>query len=176
MDSFPINPFDAAVYVCLAVAVLAGFNAGLLRSLASIFGYVAAMAVAVIGAPKLVPLARDQLHLAPDQNWIVLVALFLVAGILIGAMLRYAVSEIVGPDISPVDRLLGAFFGAVRVAFLALLIVLIFDKIIPAGREPTFLAGSKLRPLLSQAARAGLQSLPPDIEDYIDRLKRERGL
>jgi membrane protein required for colicin V production len=172
MASFPINPFDAAVYVCLAIAVLAGFNAGLLRSLASIFGYVAAMAVAVIGAPKLVPLAHDQLHLAPEQNWIVLVVLFLAAGILISAMLRYAVSEIVGPDISPVDRLLGAFFGAVRVLLLALLIVLIFDKIIPAGREP----GSKLRPLLSQAGRQGLQSLPPDIEDYIDRLKRERGI
>jgi len=176
MASFPFNPFDAAVYVCLVIAVLAGFNSGLLRSLASIFGYVAAMAVAVIGAPKLMPLARDQLHLAPDQNWIVLVALFLVVGIVISALLRYAVSEIVGPEVSPIDRLLGAFFGAVRVLLLALLMVLIFDRIIPAGREPSFLASSKLRPLLSQAGRQGLRSLPPDIEDYIDRLKRERGL
>jgi membrane protein required for colicin V production len=70
----------------------------------------------------------------------------------------------------------GALLGAVRVGLLAVLIVVIFDRIIPAGREPAFLKGSQLRPILSQAGRAGLKSLPPDIEDYIDRLKRQRGL
>jgi membrane protein required for colicin V production len=54
--------------------------------------------------------------------------------------------------------------------------VVIFDRIIPAGREPAFLAGSQLHPLLSQAGQAGLKSLPPDIEDYIDRLKKQRGI
>ena len=33
-----------------------------------------------------------------------------------------------------------------------------------------------LRPILSQAGRLGLRTLPPDVEDYIDRLKRERGV
>ncbi len=59
---------------------------------------------------------------------------------------------------------------------LAVLIVLVFDRIIPAGREPAFLAGSKLRPVLSQASRQGLRMLPPDVAAYIDRLKRERGI
>jgi membrane protein required for colicin V production len=59
---------------------------------------------------------------------------------------------------------------------LAVLMVVIFDRIIPAGREPAFLTGSRLRPMLSQAGQAGLRSLPPDIADYIDRLKRERGI
>ena len=43
MGSWPINPFDAAIYICLFVAVVMGFMTGLLRSLATIFGYVAAM-------------------------------------------------------------------------------------------------------------------------------------
>ena len=55
-------------------------------------------------------------------------------------------------------------------------IVLVFDRIIPAGRDPEFLKGSKTRPVLSLAAQRGLRSLPPEITDYIDRLKRERGL
>ena len=176
MPSFSFNPFDAAVYICLVIAVLAGFGSGLLRSLVTIFAYVAAMAVAVAASPQLAPMARERLHLAPEQNWIVLVAVFILAGMIIGAVLRYVVSEIVGPEVGPLDRLLGAFFGAVRVLLLAVLIVLIFDRIIPAGREPAFLAGSKLHPLLSQAGRQGLRSLPPDVEAYIDRLKRERGL
>jgi hypothetical protein len=30
--------------------------------------------------------------------------------------------------------------------------------------------------VLSQAGQQGLRALPPDIEAYIDRLKRERGI
>jgi membrane protein required for colicin V production len=54
--------------------------------------------------------------------------------------------------------------------------VVIFDRIIPPGREPEFLKGSRLRPILSAAGQQGLKSLPPDVEDYIDHMKRERGL
>jgi membrane protein required for colicin V production len=70
----------------------------------------------------------------------------------------------------------GAVLGIVRAVFLAVLVVIIFDRIIPPGREPAFLAESKLRPILLAAGRQGLRSLPPEIESYIDRLKRERGL
>ncbi len=67
-------------------------------------------------------------------------------------------------------------FSAVRVGLLAVLIVVVFDLIIPPGREPAFLKGSQWRPVLSQAGQQGLRALPPDIEAYIDRLKRERGI
>ncbi len=48
---FSTNPFDLAIYVCLFVAVVMGFMTGLLRSLATIFGYVCGMGVAVATAP-----------------------------------------------------------------------------------------------------------------------------
>ncbi len=172
MASLPVNPFDAAIYLCLAIAVIAGFSSGLLRSMATIFGYLAAMALAV----AVTPLAIAQFHVPPMQTWVVYVAVFFVAGGLLGALLRLAVSELVGPEVSALDRMAGALLGAVRVGLLAVLIVVIFDRIIPAGREPAFLKGSQLRPILSQAGAAGLKSLPPDVADYIDRLKRERGL
>jgi membrane protein required for colicin V production len=66
--------------------------------------------------------------------------------------------------------------GAVRILLLAVLMVLIFDRIIPADRQPAWLTESRLRPLLSVAGQQGLKSLPPDVTDYIDRLKRERGI
>jgi membrane protein required for colicin V production len=59
---------------------------------------------------------------------------------------------------------------------LAVLLVLVFDRIIPPGREPAFLKGSQWRPVLSSAGQYGLQSLPPEVENYIDRLKRQRGM
>jgi membrane protein required for colicin V production len=176
MPPMSMNLFDAAIYVCLAVAVIAGFSSGLLRSLATIFGYVAAAPVALAAAPYLTPILADQFKLPPSQAWLAYAGIFLVIGFVLGALLRLAISELVGPDISAPDRMAGAFLGAVRVGLLAVLIVVIFDRVIPAEREPAFLTGSQLRPILSQAGLAGLKSLPPDIAAYIDRLKRERGI
>jgi membrane protein required for colicin V production len=172
MASLPMNPFDAAIYFCLFVAVVMGFISGLLRSLATIFGYLAAMALAV----ALTPIAIAQFHVSPARTWVVYVAMFFVSGVLLGALLRRAVDEMVGPSVSIPDRVAGALLGAVRVGLLAVLIVVIFDRIIPPGREPAFLKGSQWRPVLSDAGRKGLKSLPPEVETYIDRLKRERGL
>ena len=121
-DFFSTNTFDLAVYVCLFVAVVMGFMAGLLRGLATIFDY-------ICGIGNSVP-----------------------------------------------DRVAGAALGAIRIAMLAILLVLVFDRIIPPGREPAFLKGSQWRPVLSSAAQYGLQSLPPAAENYIDRLKRQRRL
>ena len=171
-----MNTFDAAIYLCLFVAVVMGFMSGLLRSLATIIGYVAAMGLAVALAPQLTPVIIAQFKLPPAQAWLVFAGIFLGAGIALGALLRFTISEMVGPDVSIPDRVAGALLGAVRVGLLAVVLVLVFDRIIPPGREPAFLKGSQWRPALSRVAQQGLKTLPPDVEIYIDRLKRERGL
>lgn len=176
MASLPFNAFDAAVYLCLAIAVIAGFRSGLLRSMATIFGYLAAMALAAGLAPALSQVLITRFQVAAAQTWVVFAVVFIVAGVLFGALLRRAIGELAGAQVSAPDRMAGAMLGFVRVALLAVLIVLIFERIIPSGREPAFLKGSQLRPILSAAGQAGLRSLPPEVADTIDRLKRERGL
>jgi membrane protein required for colicin V production len=171
-----MNPFDAVVYLCLFAAVVLGFNAGLLRSLATIIGYLAAAPVAFAAAPYLAPLVAETMQMSPAAYWASLVGVFLVAGIVFGALLRLALREVVGPRVSLPDRLAGALLGAVRIGLIAVLIVLIFDRVIPAGREPAFLKGSSLRPLLSRAGEAGVNSLPPEAVQAIDRIKRARGI
>ena len=171
-----MNTFDAVVYLCLLVAVIMGFKSGLLRSLATILGYVAAAPVAVAAGPYLSAVLTEQFKIPADQTWLGYAGVFLVAGIVLSALLRTAVNELVGPDASIADRLAGAMLGAVRIGLLAVLMVLIFDRIIPSDRQPAFLAESRLRPVLSSAAQMGLKSLPPDVAEYIDRLKRERGI
>lgn len=170
------NPFDLAIYVCLFVAVVMGFMTGLLRSLATIIGYVGGMGVAVAIGPRVTPLLTTSLKMPTPQTWIVFVAIFIAAGAGISALLRLGVSGMIGPNVSIPDRIAGAMLGALRIALLAVLLVLVFDRIIPPGREPNFLKGSLWRPVLSDAAQHGLQSLPPEVEDYIDRLKRQRRL
>lgn len=169
-----LNPFDAAVIGVMLVAVVMGFQSGLLRSLATIFGYVCAAPVAVMAAPAAAGMLGGRV--TPAQDWLVVAGIFVVAGIVLGALMRFAIGELTGQSVSVGDRMAGAMLGAVRVVLLAVVLVLIFDRIIPPGREPAFLAGSRLRPILSAAGQQGLQALPPDIVDAIDRLKRERGI
>lgn len=172
----PVNLFDGAVYLFLAVAIISGFRSGLLRSLATIFGYVIAAPVAVAIMPYVTPILTERLKLPPAQSSLAFFAVFLVIGFILAALLRGAVGEMSGAHISAPDRAAGAFLGAIRVVLLAVLMVMVFERIIPAGREPAFLKGSTLRPILSQAGKEGLRQLPPDVTEFIDRMKRERGL
>ncbi len=169
-----MNSFDAVVYFVALVAIISGFNAGLLRSIATIMGYLAAMPVAMAAMPYASRMLADKLDAGVAQNSLTFFAVFLVIGMALGALLRTAISESVGPRICLPDRLAGSMLGAVRVALVAVTMVLIFDRIIPADRQPAFLVGSKLRPILLIAGQNGLKSLPPDVTAYIDQLKRER--
>ncbi len=175
-DFFSTNSFDLAVYLCLFVAVVMGFMTGLLRSLATILGYICGAGIAVAATPKALSLIANYPKIPTPQTWVVVVAIFIVAGALISVVLRLIVSGVAGRNVSVPDRIGGAALGAFRVAMLAIMLVLVFDRIIPPGREPAFLRGSQWRPVLSSAAQYGIQSLPPGAEDYIDRLKRQRRL
>jgi membrane protein required for colicin V production len=170
-----MNAFDAVVTAVAILAIVLGFNSGLLRSLATILGYLIAAPLAVAITPYVTAFALGQ-SASSDKAWLVPVVVFVAAGVVVSALLRVVVGEFVGPDVGAFDRLAGAALGAVRIFLIAVLIVVVFDRIIPADRQPQFLVGSKLRPYLSAAGRAGLRSLPPEIEGYIDRVKRERGL
>ena len=64
MVSSPINFFDAAVYFALFVAVVMGFMT-MLRSLATIFGYLAAAPIAVVATPWVSRLFTGVFHLPP---------------------------------------------------------------------------------------------------------------
>lgn len=172
-----MNTFDAAVISVVIVLALLGFRAGLLRSLADILGFVIAAPLAVALTPYFSSAAPAATANSPlGQNSLVLFSLLVVGGIVFAQFLRYAIADFAGPDIHLLDRSAGFVLGAVRALLVAVTIVLIFDRIIPSGRDPEFLKGSKVRPVLSLAAQRGLRSLPPEVSDYIDRLKRERGL
>lgn len=86
--------------------------------------------------------------------------------------LRLAVDETVGPVRSLADRIAGSALGIIRTGLVAVTVVLVFDRIIPPGRDPGYLVGSKLRPILSQAGQRGLKSLPPETTAYIDQIKK----
>lgn len=171
-----MNPFDAAVYLLALIAVVAGFNAGLVRSLATILAYLIAAPFALALTPTVTGYLAARNALAPGTADLVPLGLLLAVGIAFGALMRSAVGAIAGEHPPFVDRLLGALLGGARIGLIAVLLVVVFDRIIPAEREPAWLSGSKLKPYLAAAGAGGLSALPPEAVDYIDRLKRERGI
>ena len=167
-----MNPFDVAVYVVAIVAVITGFNVGLIRSVATILGYITAAPIAVAGTSVISPILAGQTAPSATQNSVVFFCLFLAAGVLLGSLLRLAIDETVGPVRSFADRFAGSVLGVIRIGLVTVTVVLVFDRIIPPGRDPAYLAGSKLRPILSQAGQRGLKSLPPETAAYIDQIKK----
>jgi len=76
-DFFSTNSFDLAVYACLFVAVVMGFMTGLLRSLATIIGYICGAGIAVAATPKTLSLLANYPKIPTPQTWIVVVAIFI---------------------------------------------------------------------------------------------------
>jgi membrane protein required for colicin V production len=169
-----MNSFDAVVYLGLAIAVVTGFNTGLLRSALTILAYLIAMPIAVWIMSLVAPGIGGKLNSPLSQNSLLFFGVFLVAGMVLGKLMRMALDDTIGAEAGIGDRLAGAALGAVRVGLVAITMVLIFDRLVPPDRQPEFLAGSHLRPLLSIAGQMGFKTLPPDVVAYIDRLKKER--
>ena len=169
-----MNSFDVAIYVGLIVAVVTGFNAGLLRSAVTILAYLFAMPIALWATSMVSPAVAGKLTSPWAQNSLLFFGIFLVAGIVLGKIMRMALDDAIGTETGIGDRLAGAVLGAVRVGLVAITLVLIFDQLVPADRQPAFLTGSHLRPLLSVAGQKGFKSLPPDVTAHIDRLKKDR--
>lgn len=169
-----MNSLDAAIYLGLVIAMVTGFNTGLVRSAVTILAYLAAAPIALSAMSALSPPANGKLASALAQNGLMFFAIFLFVGMALGKLARLAIDEITGSEAGIADRLCGAGLGAVRVGLIAVTIVLVFDQFVPTTLQPQWLTASKLRPLLSAAGQKGFNSLPPDIAATIDRLKRER--
>jgi membrane protein required for colicin V production len=174
-----MNTFDAVVLGFTLVAVVTGFSAGLLRGLATILAYVIATPVALAVSPMVAAFLRERAllptNIVPNAaSYLPLVVLLVVAFVL-GSLMRAAVGATAG-RMGIIDRLLGAVLGAVRIGLLAVLMVMIFERIIPAASEPDWFKQSQVRPYLSAAGAEGLRALPPQVNETIEKLRRERGL
>jgi membrane protein required for colicin V production len=168
-----MTPFDAVIYIGLVIAMITGFNTGLVRSAVTIVAYMVAVPIAMWAMSALSPPANGKLVSAFAQNGLVFFAVFLFAGIALGKLARVMVDDATGPHAGPVDRLCGAMLGAARIGLIAVTIVAVFDRLVPTSFQPQWLAGSKLRPFLSAAGQKGFNSLPPDLAATIDRLKQQ---
>ena len=148
-----MNSFDAVVYLGLVIAMVTGFNTGLVRSAVTILAYLVAVPIAMWAMSVLSPPANGKVVSAFAQNGLVFFGVFLFAGMALGKLARMTVDDATGSHAGPVDRLCGAVLGAVRVGLIAVTIVVVFDRLVPTILQPQWLTGSKLRPCCRRPGR-----------------------
>ncbi|MBV9561701.1 MAG: CvpA family protein [Bradyrhizobium sp.] len=166
-----MNTFDLVIMLVLVFAVVTGFSTGLLRSALTIVAYLFAMPIAVWVMSYVPPL--DEQYASPlGHNAGFFFGAFLLIGMALGKLARMMVDNAVGDDPSLLDRLGGAALGALRAGLIATSVVLVFDRMIPAGHQPSFLQGSQFRPIFSSIAKKGFRSLPPEAAAAIDRIQQ----
>src|SRR5260370_21640313 len=156
-----MNRFDVLVYLGLLIAVVTGFNPGLLRSAITILAYLFAMPIAVWATSTLAPQIDGRLGSPLTQNSLLFFGTFLIAGMVLGKCARMALDDTIGSEAGIGDRLGGAALGAARVGLVSITLSLLFDQLVPVDRQPAFLTGSPLRPLFSTTGQMGFRSLPP---------------
>jgi membrane protein required for colicin V production len=91
-----MNNFDAVVYIGLVIAMVTGFNTGLVRSAVTILAYLVAVPIAMWAMSALSPPANGKLVSAFAQNGLVFFGVFLFAGMALGKLARVMVDEATG--------------------------------------------------------------------------------
>jgi hypothetical protein len=159
---FSTNSFDLAVYACLFVAVVMGFMTGPAAQPGHNHWLYLGGGIAVAAAPKTVSLLANYPKIPTPQTWIVVVAIFILAGALISALLRLIVSGMTGRNISVPDRIAGAAARWRSLRHARDHAGACLRSHVSARSRAGFPQRLAVAPVLSSAAQYGIQSLPPE--------------
>lgn len=115
--------FDYAFLGLLLLSVLLGMWRGLVSEVFALLGWVVAIALAWKGATPLAPVLAGAVHVSWLRWPLAFLVIFIVLLVVL-AVLRWVLRSLLDVSgLSPVDRLLGACFGAVRAIVVAILVV-----------------------------------------------------
>ncbi|MDE0112441.1 MAG: CvpA family protein [Albidovulum sp.] len=174
MDGF--NLFDGVAAVIVLISALLAFSRGFIREIMSIVGWI----VAAVGAYALAPGAAPHIanlpyvgdflgescELAIIAAFILLFAVCLVIVSFIGSLFGYLAKH---PAFSAVDKVAGFIFGAARGVLLVAIILILNDKVLPAGQAFEIIKESEFQQGLAAIQRSIEEQLPSDATDMIER-------
>lgn len=118
-----MSAFDYAFLGLLFLSVLLGLWRGLVSEVFSLLGWIVAVAVAWQMAGQVAPFLAGLVQ-AAWLRWPVAFVLVFIVLLIVLAVVRWILRSLLAASgMSPVDRLFGACFGAVRALIVALLFV-----------------------------------------------------
>ncbi len=164
-----MNWIDILVLLVLAVSIGMGFWRGFIHEILSLVAWIAAFIIARIFAPDVAHWLEDFIEsqaLILLLSWIVpFLSTFIVFNLL--KILLISVISLAG--LRPIDRVLGAAFGAVKGALLVTAAVLVIQLVLSRSGEP-FKTDSKLVPHFQVIALWMLKTLDQETELSLDNV------
>ncbi len=164
-----MNWIDILVLTVLAVSIGIGFWRGFIHETLSLVAWIAAFIIARVFAPEVAHWLEDFVEsqaLILLLSWIIpFLATFIVFNVL--KILLISVISLAG--LRPIDRVLGAAFGAVKGAFLVTAVVLVIQLVLSRSGEP-FKTESKLVPNFQVIALWMLKTLDQETELSLDNV------
>ncbi len=160
-----MTPFDYFVLAVMAVSLLVGVTRGVVSEILALIAWVAAFIAARLWA---VPLGNLLLADLPDPLWRQLAGFVIVfAAVLICfALLRWVMAMLLkAAGLRPLDRVLGALFGAVR-GVLVLLVLVLLAGLTPLPQQHWWRQAS-FAPPLETGVLAVRPWLPPELAKRI---------
>nr|WP_255763483.1 CvpA family protein [Pelomonas sp. P7] len=158
---------DLALAVLLLISVGIGLWRGLVFEVMSLAGWV----VAYFAAPPLAPVVEGMLpegKFGPAVVHIVALALAFVAVLIVWSLASRLVKALIhATPLSPLDRLGGAGFGALRGIFIALLLVLVIGASPLAESAPW--RASRAAPVLASVLHDVAPLLPEPVARFVSR-------
>lgn len=162
--------YDAFAILVILASAAAGFVRGGVRELITLFSFILAALVALIGLPLTAPLGRSLI----DPDW---------AGTLFAAVLSFLLIyfgiRIFGstlskkaqahPHLGGVDRFLGALVGMARAMVLVGAVHLVIAAAMPGEKTPRWLTEAALYKVSAVSARA-IQIILPGVAKGADAL------
>jgi len=149
----PITAFDVVVLGAIVIAAFFAASRGFVHEVTSVAAWLGAAVTTLILFPALRPLFRDQIEPAILADAAGLIGIF-VAALLPLSFLSYRLSELVSKGaMAPLDRALGAVWGAGTALAGFGLLFLVFTALAPdRDDQPDWLTASATYPLITGAA------------------------
>jgi uncharacterized membrane protein required for colicin V production len=187
--------FDIIVLVIIGISTLFAFFKGFIKTIVSLFGWLAAVGITYVSLPHVKPLLLQHFHNEMAVNFLSPTAVFLVA-LIIMAIINYQIILVATPlRGGTIDRSLGVALGLLRGAFFVCILFIVIVVLSPklglnkasddtvASSEvvttrqtgidaaaPQWMKKSQSYPLLKSSAEFLLGTLPTPIQDNVAKL------
>ena len=174
LDSFPLNPFDAAVLAVVLISALIALWRGFVKEVLSLAAWAGAVLVALWGHRYAQPYARAFIDNELLSAVVAGVTLFVVS-LLVFAMIAHGVAALVHKSnaLSAVDRSLGFAFGIARGGLLLGLGWLALAWAMPVEKQPDWLHDSRTRPAVEWVAEFLIGLAPPEFRGQVRQVGAE---
>ena len=166
---------DLALLLIVAVSALLSMVRGFTREILAIASWGAAAVAAYYLHPYVMPYVTPYIAKEVIAKIAAIASVFLVTLIIVSIVTVKLSEAILDSRVGALDRSLGFVFGAARGFLLGVVAFLFFSWLVPANKQPEWVATARSKPLLQATGEQIVAMLPEDPDNtFFKRFKKDK--